>query len=127
MVLGNLADAGGSGAVGSGRADASGISIRGPGSFFNTAAFILPPAGRYGNAGRNTIRGPQTFSMNLSFGRTIRFGETRRVLDVRVESSNLLNSVNIARIGTTVNSSSYGVALDASSMRSLNLSLRFRF
>jgi hypothetical protein len=65
--------------------------------------------------------------MNLSFGRTIRFGETRRVLDIRVESNNLLNSVNINRIGTTVNSSNYGVALDASSMRSLNLSLRFRF
>jgi hypothetical protein len=127
MVLGNQADAGGSGAVGSGRADASGLSISAPGSFFNPLAFILPPAGRYGNAARNTIRGPSTFTMNAGVSRTIRFGETRRSLDIRADATNLLNSVNIGRIGTTVNSSTYGVALDAASMRSLNLSLRFRF
>jgi hypothetical protein len=127
MVLGNQADAGGSGAVGSGRADASGLPIDLAGAFFNPAAFLLPSAGHYGNAARNTIRGPSTFAMNLSAGRTIRFGETRRSLDLRVEANNLLNSVNISRIGTTINSSSYGLALEAGSMRSMNLSLRFRF
>lgn len=127
MVLGNLSDAGGSGAVGSGRADATGAPLYlGPG-FFNLAAFAIPAAGRYGNSARNIILGPSTFSMNAAFGRTIRFGETRRNLDLRLEAANLLNSVNISRIGTTINSSSYGLALNAGSMRTLTINVRFRF
>ena len=34
------------------------------------------------------------------------------MLDLRLEAANLFNSVNIARIGTTVNASIYGLALD---------------
>ena len=127
MVLGNRSDAGGSGAVGSGRADATGLPIDGASGFFNLTAFTLPPSGRFGNAARNTIVGPMSGSVNLSFGRNIRFKETRRSMDLRVEANNVLNSVNIVGIGTTVNSSSYGLALNASNMRSVSLNLRFRF
>ncbi len=125
-VLGNRSDAGGSGAVGSGRADATGLPVTLDGAFFNPAAFGLPPSTRYGNAARNTITGPTYFAMNMSFGRTIRIGE-RRSADLRIEGSNILNSVNVSRIGTTVNSSSYGLALDAANMRSITANLRFRF
>ena len=127
MVLGNRSDAGGSGAVGSGRADSTGQPIDASSGFFNLAAFTLPPSGRYGNAARNTITGPMTGSVNMSFGRNIRFKETRRSMDLRMEANNVLNSVNIVGIGTTVNSSSYGLALNASNMRSVSLNLRFRF
>ena len=128
LVLGNRSDSGGSGSIGSGRADATGLSVDGTnGAFFNLLAFTLPPATRYGNASRNTITGPTVFSMNGSLGRNIRFGDTRRGLDIRMEGSNLLNSVTIARFGTTVNSSNFGVATDASAMRSLSLNVRFRF
>ena len=44
-----------------------------------------------------------------------------------MEANNVLNSVNIVGIGSTVNSSSYGLALNASNMRSVSLNLRFRF
>ena len=128
IVLGNRSDAGGSGAIGSGRADATGLSVAGAnGAFFNLLAFTLPPATRYGNSSRNVITTPTAFSMNGSFGRNIRFGDTRRSLDVRMEAANILNNVTIARFGTTVNSSNYGVATDAASMRSMTLNLRFRF
>ena len=127
MVLGNRSDAGGSGAVGSGRADATGLPVDASGGFFNLAAFTLPPTNRYGNAARNTITGPMTGSVNMSFGRNIRFKETRRSMDLRMEANNVLNSVNIVGIGSTVNSSSYGLALNASNMRSVSLNLRFRF
>src|SRR5262249_27469932 len=60
MVLGNRSDAGGSGAVGSSRADATGLPIDASNGFFNLAAFALPPSNRYGNAARNTITGPMT-------------------------------------------------------------------
>jgi hypothetical protein len=127
QVLGNRSDAGGSGSIGSGRADATGLPVSLPGLFFNPAAFALPPALRFGNAGRNTIPGPWYFGANMSFGRSFRFKESRRGFDLRAESSNVLNSVNVARIGTTFNASNYGLPLAVSSMRTVSLSLRFRF
>jgi hypothetical protein len=126
MVLGNRSDAGGSGAVGSARADATGLPIDTIGAFFNPLAFTLPPATRFGNAGRNTIIGPATFGVNASVGRTVRLSE-RRSLDIRAEGNNILNSVTITRFGTTVNASNYGLALGAADMRSLSLNLRVRF
>ena len=127
QVLGNRSDQGGTGSIGSGRADATGLPADAGTGFFNLAAFALPPATRYGSAGRNTITGPNSFSMNGSFGRTIRLKESRRSLDIRMEANNILNSVNITRIGTTVNASNYGLALGASSMRSMTANLRLRF
>jgi hypothetical protein len=126
QVLGNRADQGGAGTIGSGRADATGLAVQSGAGFFNPAAFAVPPAGRYGNAGRNTIPGPAFFSMNMGIGRTLHMGE-RRSVDLRVEANNLLNSVNIARIGSTVNAANYGLALEASAMRSMSVNLRMRF
>ena len=126
-VLGNRSDAGGTGAVGSSRADATGLPVSLDGAFFNLAAFTLPPATRYGNAARNTITGPTAFSMNGSFGRNIRFGDTRRSLDIRMEANNILNAVTVNRFGTTVNASNYGTALSTANMRSMTLNVRFRF
>lgn len=124
-VLGNRADSGGTGVVGSGRADATGLPIQGD-PFFNLAAFGLPPSGRFGNAGRNTVPGPGLFSINAALGRTFRLSEKRR-LEFRIESANLTNHVNLTGIGTIVNASNYGMPLNAGPMRSLTGSVRFRF
>jgi trimeric autotransporter adhesin len=126
MVLGNQSDSAGTGVVGSTRASATGIPLALSGYYFNPAAFTLPGNGQYGNAGRNTIIGPSSFTMNATFGRTIRLGE-RRNMDLRIEANNIFNNVNITSIGTTVNSAQYGLALAAGSMRSINLNVRFRF
>jgi hypothetical protein len=126
QMLGNRSDQGGAGTIGSGRADATGLPVRTGSGFFNRAAFAVPAAGQFGNAARNTIPGPAFFSMNMGLGRTVSLGE-RRSLDLRMEANNLFNSVNISRIGTTVNAVSYGLALDAAAMRSMTLSLRVRF
>ena len=94
--------------------------------YFNTLAFVLPLPGQFGNAGRNTIPGPGSVSLNASFGRGFGLGE-RRNLEFRFEANNVLNHVNIAGIGTTVNGATYGLALSAAAMRSASLTLRFRF
>lgn len=125
-VAGNRSDSSGTGVVGSSRADATGQSIESDAGFFNLLAFTTPAAGLFGNAGRSTIPTPFQMTLNSSFGRSFQFGE-RRSVDLRVESSNVLNQVNITRIATTVNASNYGLATGASSMRSVNLNLRFRF
>ena len=126
QVLGNRADQGGAGTIGSGRADATGLPVLSDSGFFNLAAFTVPAARQYGNASRNTIPGPGFFALNMSLGRALHLGE-RRSIDLRLEANNLLNSVNISRIGTTVNALNYGLALGASSMRTVQINLRMRF
>lgn len=125
-VLGNLSDSSGTGSVGSGRADATGLPIASDAGFFNVAAFTAPPAGQFGNAGRNTIPGPGLFSLNSSFGRSFSLGERRR-LEFRVDSNNVLNHASFTNVGTVVNSLTYGLPTAASAMRSMAATLRFRF
>ena len=125
-VLGNQADTGGTGSVGSGRADATGLLVDCCGQFFNPAAFTIPLPGLFGNAGRNTIEGPGTFSLNSSVGRSINLTERRR-LEFRAEASNLTNHVNFTNLATVVNASNYGLPVAAGGMRTLNLVIRLRF
>jgi hypothetical protein len=125
-VLGNRADAGGTGVVGSSRADATGLAVDTGVGFFNLTAFALPPAGRYGNAARNTIPGPRRLSANLSLGRSFTLTDRRR-LEFRVEAENAFNTVSFTRLGTVINASNYGLPLATAPMRSIQTSLRFRF
>src|SRR5262249_37192106 len=86
-VPGTLVNTGGTAAFGSGRAEASGLPIDGD-PYFNLAAFTLPLAGQYGNAGRNTIPGLFRTSLNSSFGRAFRFADSRRQLQLRISANN---------------------------------------
>ncbi len=127
-VLGNQSNSGGSGAIGSGRADATGLSIGGGSGPFNLAAFTIPPSNRFGNAGRNTIPGPGLFSMNLGVGRSFRLGnDGRRRLEFHVDATNFTNHVNFTSYGTVVNALNYGLVTAAGQMRTISSSLRFRF
>ena len=76
------------------RANATGLPVEEAGLLFNTAAFSAPLAGQWGNAGRNTIPGPTTFSLNGSLGRIFRIGE-RRSADLQFQAQNLLNRVTV--------------------------------
>ena len=127
LVLGNRSDAGGSGVVGSARADATGAAVNAGRGYFNTDAFALPAADRYGNAARNTIPGPNLFVINASLNRTIPIAGERRALEVRAEAENIFNIVSISNIGTTLNGADYGLATGAAQMRRISLELRFRF
>ena len=126
-VLGNRSDASGTGVSGSSRAEATGLPVENGTGLFNLLAFALPPTGQYGDAGRDTIPGPFSFVVNLSLGRTFPFGETRRSLDLRLDSSNALNIMNITGFATTVNASNYGLPLATGAMRTMKVNLRFRF
>jgi len=125
-VLGNVADAGGSGSVGNARADATGLPVTSSQGFFNPAAFSVPAAGEFGTAGRNTIPMPGALTLNASLGRTFRFHDRYRA-EFRVDGTNITNSVNINGFGTTVNASNYGVATLAAAMRTFSFRVRFLF
>ena len=92
----------------------------------NPAAFAIPPAGRWGTAGRNTLRGPSQFNLSAALGHTFRVKD-RYSLDLRVEAANALNRVNYTAWNTTVNSAQFGLPASAGPMRSLQSFLRLRF
>jgi hypothetical protein len=104
------------------------IRIAGPtiDRFFNTEAFGEPLPGTFGTAGRNMIVGPGSRLLNAQLSRDIQF-QRNRGLTVQFNANNLLNSVNYARVDTTVNSPTFGQVLGVGAMRSAQLNLRFRF
>ena len=64
----------------------------------DSACFALPRAGTFGDAGRNSLRGPAYGSVDLSTVKIHDFGRGRRsrTLQLRVEVFNLLNRANFA-------------------------------
>ena len=125
--LGNTAQLAQTSGVGSGRADATGESVTSGSGFFNLAAFAVPPTGQFGDAGRNTIPGPDMLAVNMAFGRSFQFGDTRRRLEFRFEANNIFNQVSITNINTVVGASTYGLPSSAAAMRTCDVVMRFRF
>ena len=77
---------------------------------YNVQGYALnqPPAGSYGSAGRNILRGPGFSSYNLSLFRTFVFLENTR-LEFRAEAYNLTNSSFFANpMKTNVNAGNFG-------------------
>ena len=94
-----LAAVPGTGVTGSIRPDATGAPFtrRPPDIFLNPAAYTAPPAGQWGNAGRDSVTGPSQFSLNASLGRTFRLD--RYNLDLRIDSTNFLNHADVYELG----------------------------
>jgi len=94
--------------------------------FFNTSAFAVPPPGTFGTSGRNTIIGPGQTELDASLTRDIRFS-TYQALTLRLDATNLLNSVRFGAIDTAVNSPTFGQVTSIRPMRTILFSARFRF
>jgi len=123
-----LAAVPGTGFTGTIRPDSTGASIYASpaGVHLNTAAYTAPLPGQWGTAGRNSITGPDQFSLDGSFVRSFR-PSSRFYLDLRVDATNLLNHGVFTGWNTTVNSTQFGLPIAANPMRSLETSLRLRF
>jgi hypothetical protein len=105
---------------------ASPIYAPGAGPHLNVAAYTAPVPGQWGTAGRDSITGPDQFSLDSSLARTFR-PNTRFYLDARVDATNLLNHGVFTGWNTTINSTQFGLPVAANPMRSLEISLRLRF
>jgi hypothetical protein len=130
-VQGFIADNSGAGNSFSERADQIGNPNSGPSqplSFFNTAAFLQPPLGRFGDAARGTITGPGSVTVNFGLSKGMRFGKDgQRRADFRWEVNNLLNHPNFSGLSTIINSSTYGRVLGVQGMRTMDFNLRVNF
>ena len=118
----------GTGVTGTIRPNVTGASIYSApsGLFLNPAAYAAPAPGQWGNAGRDSITGPMSFSLNGSLARTFRVRD-RYNLDLRFDSTNLLNHVTYSGWVTTINSAQFGLPAAANSMRTVQTTLRLRF
>jgi hypothetical protein len=92
----------------------------------NAEAYTAPAEGTWGTAPRNSIRGPNTFSLDGAVQRTFR-PTSRFYLDARIDATNLMNHVVFDNWNTTMGNAQFGQPVAASQMRSLQTTLRLRF
>ena len=105
-----------------------------PSQFLNINAFALPPSGQFGTAGRDSITGPDQFSLNASMARSFHLKD-RYSLSVEFDANNFLNHVtytsyitNISQLGTTAAlNPAFGTAAGTNSMRKIVSIVRLRF
>ena len=98
---------------------------RGP-LWFDINSFAAPGANRFGNAGRNSVRGPGFTSYDLSLVRNFQLKERWR-LEFRGEAYNLTNTPRWGNPVNNVNNSSFGQILSAAGERELQLAFRLTF
>jgi hypothetical protein len=72
-----------------------------PGNQYNLAAFTRPPNGRFGNAGRNILKGPAAFNWNFSTFKNFRVGEGQSV-QFRAEMFNIFNTPQFGTPGANL-------------------------
>jgi hypothetical protein len=63
------------------------------GHYYNSAAFLLPIAGTYGNVSRGSLIGPGLANLDTSFFKKLRINE-RWSMQFRAEAFNILNHAN---------------------------------
>jgi hypothetical protein len=96
------------------------------GSYLNPLAYTIPAPGEWGDAGRNSVRGPREFSLNAGITRS--FPVTARLnVDWRIDATNLLNRVTYNNVSTIVNSPQFGLPTSTNDMRKIQTSIRLRF
>ncbi len=96
------------------------------GSYANAAAYTAPAPGTWGNAGRNSLRGPAQFSFDASLARVFRL-RGRLNLEYRISATNLLNRVTFAAVNPVITSPQFGLPTVANQMRHLQMTFRLRF
>jgi hypothetical protein len=94
--------------------------------WFNPQAFARPAAGTFGNAGRNTIRGPGSQNWDIALFKTFGPANATRV-QFRAEAFNFPNVANLSNPQTNPTSSSFGRVTSKTSERNVQLSLKLLF
>ncbi len=100
---------------------------RTPLQWFNTAAFAVPMPYTFGNAGRNTVRGPGYFSADVSLSRRFQIRE-RLALQLEAQAFNLTNRTNFNIPERFVDEpASFGRIFSARAPRQAQIAGRFTF
>ncbi|MGH9847276.1 MAG: TonB-dependent receptor, partial [Blastocatellia bacterium] len=99
--------------------------------WFNVAAFQTPAPFRFGNAARNSLRGPNFFTADWSLQKRFAIGESKG-LSLRWEVFNAFNRTNLANPATAVDAGANAAGritglIIGGTMRRMQFGLRFEF
>ena len=110
------------------RPDLTGAPIytNGSSAHLNAAAFSAPAAGQWGTSGRDSIGGPNQFSLNNSLARTFR-PHGKAYLDFAIISTNTFNHAAFSSWNNYVTNTQFGLPVAPNAMRSLQISAHLRF
>ena len=99
-----------------------------PGTYYDPAAWAQPTGQRLGTSRTNQFVGPGAYNLDLSVFRTIPIGGTRRV-EIRVEGTNMLNTVKWANPDSDVSNPNTFMVIDGTTgnQREIRLALRFSY
>ena len=101
-------------------------SQRSTSAWFNTAAFLAPAQGTFGNLGRNTVIGPGFVNLDLVLVKSIHIGESLR-LELRAEAFNVANHPNYNIVGRILNDPTFGRVLSQLDPRQLQFGAKVVF
>ena len=96
------------------------------GTWFDTSAFARVTQVRFGNVGRNTMRGPGQRNLDLGLFRTFKLSQSVN-LQFRAEGFNMTNTPHFSNPNGNVNSSNFGKILSTDSSWAMGRSRQFRF
>ena len=94
--------------------------------WFNTDAFVLQPAGQFGNAGRNNIEGPGIVNVDIALSRRFVIRE-RFTVQVRAESFNLANHTNFNLPVQALDNPAFGRITSSLAPRQIQFGLKIGF
>jgi hypothetical protein len=101
--------------------------------WFDTAAFVVPPAGRIGTLGRNVVIGPTFNNTDFSVIKRTKLSENK-LIELRAEVFDIFNHANFGQPGRVVASSTFGQITntrfatgDSGSSRQLQFAVKFKF
>ncbi|MEN3339904.1 MAG: hypothetical protein V7647_3580 [Acidobacteriota bacterium] len=96
------------------------------GTWFDTSAFARVKEVRFGNVGRNTMRGPGVVNLDASLFRTFKL-TAGTDLQFRAEAFNVTNTPHFGQPNRNVNSSNFGKVLNINTADAMGQSREFRF
>jgi hypothetical protein len=107
------------------------VSDPGPNRWFNPAAFAIPAAGAFGNAGRNILRGDGLHNFDVGVSRFFRVTE-RQSFQFRAEVFNLTNHPNFffptaSLASTAVGAITRAANTGAGAQRQIQFALKYIF
>jgi hypothetical protein len=101
---------------------------RSPSNYLNKDTVVIPtdPSKPFGNAGRNIVRAPKFFQLDLGLHKDFRVTEGSRI-EFRTEAFNVLNKTNFMAPNSDRSSNSFGTITSTFPWREIQMALRFVF
>jgi len=96
-------------------------------AWFNAAAFEEPDSYQFGSAGRNVVTGPGVYNWTFGLFKNIDLQEKQRRIQLRIETFNLFNKVNLSNPDTNFDSTTFGQILAAAPARQVQFGLKYLF